>query len=111
MISFDVPVVITEIPAVAKPGTNITIKGNFLNWVNEIRFYEELIVDEFVSKSLTELVVSVPLEAQTGRLVFSSGGTNPMTIDSEGEIIISLPVVSSFDKPSIKHGENWSDRN
>lgn len=105
MISFDVPVVITEIPAVAKPGTNITIKGNFLNWVNEIRFYEELIVDEFVSKSLTELVVSVPLEAQTGRLVFSSGGTNPMTIDSEGEIIISLPVVSSFDKPSIKHGE------
>ena len=105
MISFDVPLEITEIPASAKPGSNITIKGKFLNWVNEIKFYEELIVSEFVSRSLTELVVKVPMAAQTGKIVFSSGGTNPMTLDSEGEVIISLPVVSSFDKPSIKHGE------
>ncbi|WP_373494019.1 hypothetical protein [Aquiflexum sp.] len=106
IISFDVPVVITEVPTVAKPGTNIIIKGEFLNWVNEIKFYEELVVDEFVSKTLNELVVKVPMNAQTGKLVFSSGGTQPMTIDSEGEVKILLPDVTSFDAPAVKHGSN-----
>jgi len=106
MISFDVPLEIHEIPAVAKPGSNMTIKGKFLNWVEEITFYDGLVVDEFVSRSLNELVVRVPMEAESGRLTFSSGGTSPMSISSETEVSILLPKVASFSASAIKHGEN-----
>lgn len=106
MISFDVPLEIHEIPAEAKPGSNLTIKGKFLNWVEEIMFYDGLVVDEFVSRSLTELVVRVPMEAESGRLTFSSGGTSPMSVSSENEISILLPRVISFNATSLRHGEN-----
>jgi hypothetical protein len=105
IISFDVPVVINTVPAQGKPGTNITITGEFMNWVKEIQFYENVVVDEFVSQSLTELTVTVPMAAQTGKLVFSSGGTKPLTIDSEGELIVTLPAVTNLSPASIKHGE------
>jgi len=106
IISFDVPLEIHEIPEEAKPGSNITIRGKFLNWIEEITFYDGLVVDEFVSRSLTELVVTVPMEAESGRLSFSSGGTSPMTVNSENEMRIRLPQVTSYNATSIKHGEN-----
>lgn len=106
MISFNVPLEIHEIPEEAKPGSNITIKGKFLNWIEEITFYDGLVVDEFVSRSLTELVVTVPMAAETGRLSFSSGGTVPMVVNSDNEVKIRLPKVVSFSASAIKHGDN-----
>jgi hypothetical protein len=38
IISFDVPVVINSITEEAKPGTNITITGEFLNWIESVTF-------------------------------------------------------------------------
>jgi len=105
MISFDVPVIINSITAEAKPGTNITINGEFLNWIETVTFTSDLLVEQedFVSQSQTELVVTVPMEAQTGLLLFTSGGTEPMSFNSDEELIVTLPVISSISPESITH--------
>jgi hypothetical protein len=95
-LSFDVDVEVTSITTEAKPGTNVTITGNHVNWIEEVIFTDGVSVTEFVSKSLNELVVTVPMEAQTGKLGFITGGTDPLSFTSESELIVSLPAVTSM---------------
>ena len=108
IISFDVPVVINSITAEAKPGTSITITGEFLNWVESVTFTSDLLVekDDFVSHSQTQLVITVPMEAQSGLLIFSSGGTEPMLFSSMEELIVTLPAVTEFDPQALRHTSN-----
>ncbi|WP_026630484.1 hypothetical protein [Dyadobacter alkalitolerans] len=77
ILSLEVPVEITKIPAQAKPGGNITISGKYLNWVKGVTFAQDTTVIEL---SMTELVVTVPFGAQTGPVIFSAGGTEPLSI-------------------------------
>lgn len=96
VLSLEVPVEITKIPAQAKPGDNITISGKYLNWVKGVIFAQDTTVTEFVSQTMTELVVRVPFGAQTGTILFSAGGTEPLTIESESELMVTLPAFKSF---------------
>lgn len=108
MLNLEVPVVITSITEEAKPGTNITITGEMLNWIERVTFASDLVVEkaDFVSVDLDEVVITVPMEAQTGYLAFETGGTEPMSINSEEQLIVSLPEVTSLSPSSIKHTDN-----
>lgn len=106
MLSFEVPVVIESITAEARPGSDITIRGDMVNWIEEIVFSDGVSVTEFVSSSLDELVVTVPMEAQTGYLIFKSGGTNPLSFVSEDELIVTVPTVTELNPATIKHTES-----
>ncbi|KAA3439451.1 IPT/TIG domain-containing protein [Rufibacter hautae] len=108
VLSFEVPVSVASVTANAKPGTNITVTGNYLNWVDSVQFgsLQDSIVTTFVSKSMTELVVRVPLSAKTGSLTLFTGGTEPMVIETEQEININLPAVTALAPSPLKHGEN-----
>lgn len=106
MLSFEVPVEIESITPEARPGENITIKGKMVNWIEEITFDDGLVVTEFVSSSLNELVVTVPMEAQTGFLIFASGGTEPLSFVSDEELIVTLPAVTELSPAAIKHTGN-----
>ncbi|WP_017733936.1 IPT/TIG domain-containing protein [Nafulsella turpanensis] len=106
MLNFLVPVVIESITDEARPGTNISIKGELVNWIEEVMFNDGIVVTDFVSKSLNEVVVTVPMEAQSGALVFKTGGTEPMSFASEEELIVTLPAVTSFSPAAIKHTDN-----
>jgi hypothetical protein len=110
VISFDVPVIIGSITAEAKPGANITISGEFINWIESVTFTSDLLVEQedFVSQSQTELVVTVPMQAQTGFLTFTSGGTEPMSFSSAEELMVTLPVVTSLNPEAIRHESNLS---
>lgn len=103
VLSFEVPVEISSITPEAKPGETITISGSFVNWINEITFNDGQTVTEFVSKSVDELVVTVPMEAQTGFLQFSSGGTIPQVFTSEAALIVTVPTVSELSPIAVKH--------
>ena len=107
-LSFEVPVVITSVTNEARPGANISIQGELVNWIEEVEFTDGIVVTEFVSKSVDEVVVTVPMEAKTGFLIFRSGGTEPLEFDSEGELVVTLPTVSSLSPPSIRHALNLS---
>lgn len=106
--SLEVPVVITSVTTEAKPGTNITITGEKVNWIESIEFPSDILVEKsaFVSQTLTEVVVTVPLEAQTGFLTFNTGGTEPLTFNSENPLEVRLPAVTSITPSSVRHEGN-----
>jgi hypothetical protein len=95
-LNLEIPLQITGFTSVVKPGENLTIQGKFLNWVTEIRFNKDILVTEFVSKSVNELVVTLPMEAQTGEIVLSAGGTEPVSVETEEPLEIVLPAIVSF---------------
>jgi len=99
---------ITSFTPEARPGENITIKGQYLNWVNRITFPKNKIViaDSFVSRSSTELIAKVPLDAQTGTLIFSYGGTEPKNIETADTFKVTLPVITGIAPNPVLHGSN-----
>jgi hypothetical protein len=103
--NLEVPVTITAVTAEAKPGTNITITGDKLNWIETITFPNDMLIEKtaFVSQTLTELVVAVPMEAQTGFLTFTSGGTEPLKFESENALVVKGPVATALTPSAVRH--------
>ncbi|MFB9863877.1 hypothetical protein EFA69_08850 [Rufibacter immobilis] len=107
VLSFEVLVEISSVTESAKPGANITVKGNNLNWVDSVRFGSlPTTVKTFVSKSMTELVLTVPLEAKTGTMIFYTGGTEPLVIETEEELTLTVPSISGFSPNPVERGSN-----
>lgn len=84
-------------PAEVKPGSELTITGEYLNLIKEVIFADEVAVpaDEFVSQSRQEIKVIVPDSAQTGKFILSDGAEIPNWIYSEGELEVTLPSVEA----------------
>lgn len=102
----EVPVVVSSVPAMVKPGENMTITGEFLNWVTGVQFAKDTLVTEFVSQSMTELVIHVPMTAETGPLVFFTSGTVPLTLGTETDVMVTLPAISSFSPVPVERESN-----
>lgn len=91
----------------ARPGENITITGDYLNWIKRVTFAKDKTVATFVSQSKTELVVTVPEDAQTGTLTLFYGGTDSAEIETVDPLKVTLPAVSSVSpNPKVKHEAN-----
>ena len=106
--SLEVPVVISEVTPEAKPGTDITVTGDYINWIESVTFANNLVVEKanFVSQSQTEMKITVPMEARTGFLVFSTGGTEPLAISTEDPLNVTLPAATAITPSSIRHTDN-----
>ncbi|WP_187263492.1 IPT/TIG domain-containing protein [Pontibacter beigongshangensis] len=105
MLSFEVPITITAVTPEAKPGTNITITGTKLNWIEGVVFESDT-VKEFVSQTASELVLPVPITAKTGKLVLIGGGTEPSFVETEQDLIVTLPAVTAIAPATVFAGEN-----
>ena len=90
----------------ARPGANITINGSYLNWVERITFNRDKIVQAFVTKTQTQIVVKVPDDAQTGPLILHYGGTVPADVQTADTLKVTLPVATSFAPSPVKPGTN-----
>jgi hypothetical protein len=96
IINFNTLVEITSMTKEARPGTNIVIKGKFLNWIEGITFARDIAETTFVSQSFDQLVVKVPDNAQSGTLFYLVGGTEPVTAETDSVLIVTLPVISAM---------------
>jgi IPT/TIG domain len=94
---------VTTITAQARPGENITITGNYLNWVTKITFARDKLVTNFVSKSINQIVVTVPADAETGPLILSYGGTDSADVQTADTLKVALPLSTSFSPNPVKH--------
>ena len=94
---------VSEITPQARPGENITISGNYLNWVTRVVFANDKIVDTFVSQSINQLVVKVPEDAQTGPLTIFYSGTEPLQFTTEDTLNVTLPAITEMAPNAIKH--------
>jgi hypothetical protein len=103
-LSFEVIPSFASITTTAKPGTNVTVSGNFLNWIESV-WLNDLEITEFVSQSKGELVFELPLDAKTGRLVFMSGGTEPLEIETENDLTVTLPAITDLNPNPVAREE------
>lgn len=90
----------------ARPGENITLTGSYLNWVRRVTFGRDKSVTSFVSQSLTQLVVRVPDDAQTGPLVLGISGTDSLNLQTTDTLMVTLPMVAGMTPNPAKHADN-----
>ncbi len=101
------PIAITSFgPAKARPGDVVTIEGTYLNLIKEVIFSSKKAVGDtsFVSQSQTKLEVRVPEDAQTGKIVISNGLADPILVESETDLEVTLPAVTSLAPTPVKAG-------
>jgi hypothetical protein len=105
-LNLKVAAVENSMTAKARPGENITINGNYLNWVTKITFNSGKEVTTFVSKTLNQLVVKIPTDAQTGPLLMTYLGTDSAVVATKDTLQVTLPVTTSFSPNPVKHASN-----
>jgi hypothetical protein len=101
-----VTTIVTAVTDQARPGGNITITGDYLNWVTKVTFAKDKVVESFVSQSINELVVTVPADAETGPLILTYGGTDSADVQTGDTLIVTLPVATAFSPNPVKHQTN-----
>ena len=106
MLNLKVASVENSMTTQARPGENITITGQYLNWVTKVTFADTKEVSTFVSKTESQLVVTVPVDAQTGVLILSYKGTDTADVKTKDTLKVTLPVAISFSPNPIKHQTN-----
>lgn len=115
-IGYSEPISISNIsPMSVKAGSAITIEGDYLNLIEEVIFADAVHVAKanFVSQERAKIVVVVPIEARTGKIIVSNGADIlsdgeeiPIWVYSENELIVTLPVVTAISPNPIKAGTN-----
>lgn len=97
---------VTGITKQARYGDNITITGNYLNWVNRVTFARGKDVTTFVSKSMTQLVVAVPPDAVDGPLLLTFTGTDSAQIQTADTLRMLVPQITSLSPNPADTGKN-----
>ena len=98
--------IVSSITSVARPGENISIKGDYLNWVTSVTFNDGKQVTSFVNQSKNELQLAVPVDAQTGTLVLAYAGTDSGFVETTDTLHITLPMATALSPNPIKHADN-----
>ncbi|MEL7146691.1 MAG: hypothetical protein AAFO69_10010, partial [Bacteroidota bacterium] len=108
ILNFEVPVDITSISASVKPGEEMTITGDKLNWVESITFPSDIVVlaENFSSQTLSEIKLVVPEVAQSGFLTFRTGGTEPLIFASATHVEVATPQITALNPSSVRHESN-----
>jgi len=100
--NIDVLTTVTSITAQARPGQNVTITGTYLNWVDRVTFNRDKVVETFISKTQTQLVIKVPDDAETGPLILHYTGTDSNYVQTADTLKVTLPLTTSISPNPVK---------
>ena len=101
------PIALTSFsPAAARPGAVIAINGTYLNLVKEVIFTNKKVVksENFVSQTKDKIEVTVPADAKTGIIVISNGEADPILVESETPLTVTLPGITGVGPTPVKAG-------
>jgi len=107
MIGYSEPISIAAFaPATVKAGDELTISGDYLNLVEEVILTDRITVtsDDFISHSRTEIKLTIPAEAQTGKIAVSNGAEEPIIVYSTGTLTVTLPAFTTVTPNPVKAG-------
>lgn len=104
--NISVAAIVSSITGTARPGENITIQGDYLNWVTSVTFNDGKVVTAFVNQSKNQLELTVPADAQSGTLILAYGGTDSSFVETMDTLHVTLPVATSFSPNPLKHADN-----
>ena len=97
-ITYSEPISITKVsPLKVKPGEVITIEGDYLNLIKRVIFVDNVVVedDEFIEgQTRKKIQLTVPAEAQSGKIIISNGEEIPIEVYSEDDVEVVLPSVT-----------------
>lgn len=94
-LNLGVTIEVSSMTAQARPGTNITINGNLLNWVTQVTFARDKVVTTFVTQTINQLVVKVPDDAETGPLLIKYSGTDSAEMETT-PLQVTLPLITGM---------------
>jgi len=106
-IGFSEPISIaTFTPATIKPGSELTINGDYLNLVENVIFTDRVSVPKasFTSQSRTEIKLNVPAISKTGKIAVSNGAVDPVIVYSVTNLTVTLPAFTSITPNPVKAG-------
>jgi len=106
-IGFSEPISIAAFaPAVIKPGSELTITGDYLNLVANVIFTDRVSVpkESFTSQSRTEIKLIVPAISKTGKIAVSNGEEDPIIVYSASALTVKLPAFTTIAPNPVKAG-------
>ena len=106
-IGFSEPISIADFtPATIKPGSELTITGDYLNLVVNVIFTDRVSVpkESFTSQSRTEIKLIVPASSKTGKIAVSNGAEDPIIVYSASALNVKLPVFTTIAPNPVKAG-------
>lgn len=100
-------------PLTIKAGQTLTITGDYLNIVEEVILADgvHILKEDFVSQSREEIEITLPADAQTGKIIVSNGADLlsdgeeiPTWIYSMDTLMVTLPSISKISPNPVKAG-------
>ena len=109
-LTFSEPISISKVsPLKVKAGETLTIEGDYLNLIKRVIFVDNVAVEAgafLPGQTRKKLQVTVPAEAQSGKIIISNGEEIPIEVYSESEVEVVLPsVAATADLTGKKPGE------
>jgi len=95
-LDLSVTTTVTSMTKQARYGDNVTLTGNYLNWVKRVTFNGGTIVSNFVSQSMTQLVLTIPADAKDGPLLVFYSGTDSMEIQTSDTLRLLIPSITNM---------------
>ncbi|MBF6629374.1 MAG: hypothetical protein ITG04_12885 [Proteiniphilum sp.] len=109
-LTFSEPISITNVsPLKVKAGETLTIEGDYLNLIKRVIFFDNVAVeasDFLPGQTRKKLQVTVPAEAQSGKIIISNAEEMPIEVYSDAAVEVVLPsVAATADLTGKKPGE------
>lgn len=109
-LTFSEPISISKVsPLKVKAGETLTIEGDYLNLIKRVIFVDNVAVEAgafLPGQTRKKLQVTVPAEAQSGKIIISNGEEIPIEVYSESDLEVVLPSVpATVDLTGKKPGE------
>ncbi|KAA6299945.1 MAG: hypothetical protein EZS26_003915, partial [Candidatus Ordinivivax streblomastigis] len=97
LLTFTEPITLSSFaPSPVKPGTTLTIEGDYLNLIQQIIFVDNVAVKckDFTTWNRKKIELTVPFEAQSGKIILADTTEIRLELESEIELEVILPSVT-----------------